>query len=162
MALYTGSDTKPATLQGAEGSQPSRFRRASVLLGQQTTGPTRGPEDLSPRVWTQDSPMNVLQTIPRFASMPSGLRKAQDSSIAHDFVRTQTFLASGNLFFTSQEDPCSVVLLGGQNIPDTKKFMESHHLVVRLVVVVYICVIYLLTLATHGTYVAIGTLNKPV
>ncbi len=42
------------------------------------------------------------------------------------------------------------------------KFMDSHHLVVRLVVVVYICAIYLLTLATHGTDIAIGTFNKPV
>ncbi len=42
------------------------------------------------------------------------------------------------------------------------KFMDSHHLVVRLVVVVYICVIYLLTLATHGTDIAIGTFTEPV
>ncbi len=40
--------------------------------------------------------------------------------------------------------------------------MDSHHLVLRLVVVVYICVIYLLTLAAHGTGNAIGTFNKPV
>ncbi len=40
--------------------------------------------------------------------------------------------------------------------------MDSRHLVVRLVIVVYICVIYLLTLAAHGTDIAIGTLNKPV
>ena len=43
-----------------------------------------------------------------------------------------------------------------------QKFMDSHHLVVRLVVVVYICAIYLLTLAAHGTDIAIGTFNKPV
>ena len=55
-----------------------------------------------------------------------------------------------------------MVLLGAQNILDTKKRMDSHHLVVRLVVVVYTCVIYLLTLVTHGTDIAIGTFNKPV
>ena len=42
------------------------------------------------------------------------------------------------------------------------KFMDSHHLVVRLVVVVYNCAIYLLTLATHGTDIAIGTFAMPV
>ncbi len=40
--------------------------------------------------------------------------------------------------------------------------MDSHHLVVRLVVVVYICAIYFMTLAAHGTDIAIGTFNKPV
>ncbi len=32
-----------------------------------------------------------------------------------------------------------------------QNYMDSHHLVVRLVAVVYICVIYLLTLAMHVT-----------
>ncbi len=43
--------------------------------------------------------------------------------------------------------------------------MDSHHFVVRLVVVVYncvVCAIYLLTLAVHGPGIAIGTLNQPV
>ncbi len=57
-----------------------------------------------------------------------------------------------------------MVLLGAQNIPDTKNAWT----VTTLVVVVYICVVYLLTLAprgtdgTRGTDIAIGTFNKPV
>ncbi len=40
--------------------------------------------------------------------------------------------------------------------------MDSHHLVVRLVVVVYIRAIYLMTLAAHGMDITIGTLDEPV
>ncbi len=41
--------------------------------------------------------------------------------------------------------------------------LNSHHSVVRLVVVEYCCVIYLfMTLAVHGTDSTIGTFNQPV
>ena len=40
--------------------------------------------------------------------------------------------------------------------------MDSHHLVVTLVAVVYICAIYLMTLAAHGMDITIGTLDEPV
>ncbi len=41
--------------------------------------------------------------------------------------------------------------------------MDSHHLVIRLVVPEYYCAIYLLmTLAAHGMDIAIGTFNQPV
>ena len=43
-------------------------------------------------------------------------RTSQDTGFfnCQDFVGTYTFFASGNPFFTSQEDPCSVVFLGAQ------------------------------------------------
>ncbi len=122
----------------------------SALLGQQAQGPTQRPEDPSPCVWTQDSPRTVLQTISRFASMPSGLRRAQDSPIAQDFVETQIFLASGNLFFTSQEDPCYVVLLGAQTIPDNKIHGQSP-LSCKVSSSVYLCYLFIDTgYARHG------------
>ncbi len=42
------------------------------------------------------------------------------------------------------------------------KFTDSHHLVIRLVVVVYICAIYLITLAAHDMDITVGTLDEPV
>ena len=65
-----------------ERSQPSRFRRTSTLLGQHALVPTPGPEDPSPRVWTQDTSRTVAKTIPHFVSMPPGLRRTPDLSIA--------------------------------------------------------------------------------
>ncbi len=43
--------------------------------------------------------------------------------------------------------------------------MDSHHWVVRLVIVVYdcvICAIYVITLAAQDMDIALGTLNAPV
>ena len=57
-----------------------------------------------------------------------------------------------------------MVLFGAQTFR-ILKFMDSHHLVVRLVVVVYNyvnCAIYYMALAVQGTDIAIGTFNVPV
>ncbi len=150
------------TLHTMEGSQSNYSRKTSILRDQQTLGPTRGPEDPSPRVWTQDSPRTVSQTKPRFASNTFGT--SQDTGFfdcpglrgSKHFLRIRKPV----LHFAGGSMSCGVPW-------NTKtlrilKFMDSHHLVVRLVVVVYICAIYLLTLAAYGTDIAIGTFNKPV
>ncbi len=56
-------------------------------------------------------------------------------------------------------------MLFGAQIFRILKLMDSHHLVVRLVVAVYTCVnyvIYYMTLAAQDMDIAIGTFNAPV
>ncbi len=164
MTLYTAQKPKPAH-SPRDGRKPIKLppeKKHSTGPADPRTHPrTKGP---SPHVWTQDSPRTVLQTKPRFASMPPRHRRTQDSSIAR--TSWEHKLSSHWETCSSRRGRIHVLWcsLEHKSIPDTKVHGQSP-LVVRLVVVVHNCVncdIYLLTLAAHGSDFAIGTFNKPV